>query len=129
MAGSVRSFLRTILVFLTLDLAWIYLVAYPEWSVMIQTIQDSVMIPQYAYAIATYVVLIYGLYVFAVQRVDKTNLIRDSVFYGGLYGLATYGTLHGTMLSLMTPWRLRVAALDLVWGTLLCIVTTYLANI
>lgn len=38
MAGSVRSFLRTILVFLTLDLAWIYLVAYPEWSVMIQTI-------------------------------------------------------------------------------------------
>ena len=60
------------------------------------------------------------------------NIVKDSIMYGGIFGLVAYATFDFTNHFMFEGWPLSVSIMDTVWGTVLSTLVTiiycYLAN-
>jgi uncharacterized membrane protein len=65
----------------------------------------------------TYVILIFGLNYFIIQR-------NRSVTDAALLGFVIYGTYEFTNMSLFKDWSMFTAIIDTTWGTILFALTT-----
>jgi len=97
------------------------------WDDQVRKIQGSP--PKYRMGVAMFaytvmVVVIFGL---AVTRVRKDHLLRDSLLWGGLTGLAMYGVFNGTNRAIFKNYSLEAFWTDMAWGVFLTITCTYVA--
>ena len=82
---------------------------------------------RYYSALIVYIALALGIIVLAVPQVRKDNwnvMIRDSIFYGGIFGITAYATFDFTMHFMFNEWDLMVSVMDTLWGGLLCSLAT-----
>jgi len=49
-----------------------------------------------------------------------SNSLRESIFYGFLFGLILYGVYNGTNYFLFEKYTKRVFIADLLWGIIVC---------
>lgn len=67
-------------------------------------------------AAGVYLFLALGIQFFATRPDDRL----ESLFRGALLGLCVYGVYEFTNLALVDGWPLRMALVDVAWGSLLC---------
>jgi uncharacterized membrane protein len=67
----------------------------------------------------TYILLIFGLNYFIIQR-------NKSVQDAALLGLIVYGVFELTNLALFKNWSILTVIIDTTWGTILFALTTYI---
>ena len=102
-------------VLLVLDLLWLRLVMGP----LFKTELGELMRPEPALVPAALFYLLYvaGIVVFAVMPgVAASSLLRAGVF-GAFLGLLAYGTYDLTNLATLKIWPVKVAILDMAWGS------------
>jgi uncharacterized membrane protein len=78
---------------------------------------------RYYSVLLVYICLALGIVFVSVPNIRTTSihtLILDSLRWGGLLGLASYGTIDFTMHFMFEGWDLGVAVMDTIWGTILC---------
>jgi uncharacterized membrane protein len=78
-------------------------------------------------AVLVYLLIPLGILLFALPQVSQTNLPWSSLFWGFLFGVVLYGIYDLTNLSMLAGWSLKLSLLDMLWGGLLCAITTSLA--
>jgi len=110
------QYLVSAIIFVVLD--GIYLNLIKEYfNSQIKKIQGSdIKINMIATGI-TYVILIFGLNYFIIQR-------NRSVTDAALLGFVIYGTYEFTNMSLFKDWSIFTAIIDTTWGTILFGLTT-----
>jgi uncharacterized membrane protein len=110
------QYLVSAIIFVVLD--GIYLNLIKEFfNNQIKKIQGSdIKINMIATGI-TYVILIFGLNYFIIQR-------NRSVSDAALFGFVIYGTYEFTNMSLFKDWSILTAIIDTTWGTILFGLTT-----
>ena len=108
----------TTVVFFIIDLIWIGGVAKNFYATTIgHMLRDSVYWPA---ALVFYCLYIGGIVIFVlIPALNNGFGIRRAALMGGLLGLFAYGTFELTALALLADWPLIVAAVDMLWGTLL----------
>ena len=67
-------------------------------------------------ALLVYVVLSIGIVIFA----PNTNFMLVNLISGLLFGFVIYGVYDLTNYSIMKDYSLKLAIVDITWGTLLC---------
>jgi len=103
--------------FLVLDMIWLGTVGRALYLPTIGPIMaERTNIPA---AAAFYVLYIAGIMFLAVQPGLKAQSLLVACGTGALLGLVAYGTYDLTNLSTLKSWTLKLALVDMAWGSVL----------
>jgi len=104
-------------VFLVLDLIWLSTVGRAlYWPTLGALMAERVNV---AAAVAFYLIYVAGILVFAVQPGLKAQSLLVACGMGAMFGFVAYATYDLTNLATLKAWSIKVALVDMAWGTLL----------
>jgi uncharacterized membrane protein len=120
-AGFFKLYGVALITFFAMDLLWLGVVARGFY----QTQMGHLMKPSvnWAAAVAFYLLFLVGLVVLVIWPAVERESFAHAVLLGALFGLVTYAAYDLTNLATLDafpPFPLKVALVDLVWGTVLC---------
>ena len=104
--------------FLVIDLVWLGVVARGFYQSQMGHLMRANV--NWAAAIVFYVVFVAGIVVLVVRPALEQESLALAVGLGALFGLVTYAAYDLTNLATLDGFPLRVALVDLTWGTVLC---------
>lgn len=83
--------------------------------------------PHIGAALVVYLLIPLGIVLFALPHVSREALPWSSLGWGFLYGVVLYGIYDFTNLAMLAGWSWKLSLLDILWGGVLCAVSTSLA--
>ncbi len=117
MKAHVTAYLATAAAFFPLDFLWLGLVAREFYrSRLGPLLLQPFNMPA---AVGFYAVYVVGIVIFAVAPALAAGSWRTALVYGGLFGFFCYATYDMTNLATLKGFPVSVAAVDIVWGTVL----------
>ena len=125
MTKYILSYVVTLIFFLAIDLVWLGWIARPLYVAEIGSLLRKE--PKLIAAATFYLMFAAGLMAFAVIPGLNANSATHAMLFGALLGLVAYGTYDLTNLAVLNGYTVRMAIVDLVWGTVLSGVTAALA--
>jgi uncharacterized membrane protein len=117
MTRYIATYIITLFSFVAIDLVWLMWLARPTYVAEMGNLLRKE--PQLFAAVAFYLLYAAGLMFFAVSPGLKSGSVTYALFLGAALGLVAYGTYDLTNLSVVEGFNLRIALIDLVWGTVL----------
>ena len=114
----IQKLLATAVIILVFDVIWLSQFGTHLFVPMVENIQSESFSVHYPSAIAAYVILIIGLYVFCIA--DNAPIWKCVLF-----GLVTYGLFDTTNMAIFKDYDYRIAMIDTIWGGVLCGTTGY----
>ena len=124
MGSYIKIYILAFIIFMGIDLVWLGILAKDFYRSQLGTfLKESYNMQA---ALLFYLVYIAGLIFFVVSRAIATGNWQYAVFAGMFYGFVTYSTYGITNYSTIKDWPTLVTIIDIVWGTVLCGVTSYL---
>jgi len=106
------------IIIIIVDSGFIYLISN-NFQKMIKKIQGSPLSIKVFPTIASYLILISSLYYFVIFK-------KGSLLDAFLLGFFIYGVYETTNMATFKDWNVYVGLIDLTWGGLLFLITTYL---
>ena len=88
---------------------------------------DGSLVVNKASAVLVYIALISGIHLFVIPR--SNGLALNALAWGAVYGLICYMTYDFTALAIMKGWTWRFAIIDVIWGGVLCAITSWVATL
>ena len=104
-----------------MDAVWLFM-NHTYHSKLFESIQHSSLQLRIIPAILIYVWMAVAVTFFAILP-SKSK--KQSMLYGGYIGLAMYGLYDLTNLATFTNWTYEMAITDMLWGTILCSISSY----
>jgi len=117
----------TLAIFFLVDMVWLGLVAKGFYRKHL----GAFLGPQVRWgaAILFYLLFIVGLLVFAVGPALLRGAPLHALLFGALFGLICYATYDLTNMATLKGWPLIVTVVDLLWGTVLGGVVSFLSSV
>jgi uncharacterized membrane protein len=115
------TYFTTLATFLAIDMLWLAWLARATYAAEMGDLvrkQPNVMA-----AAVFYLLYAAGLVFFAITPALKAGSVMQAAGLGAALGLVAYGTYDLTNLSVLNGFTLRIALLDLAWGTCLSAAT------
>ncbi|MEM6661306.1 MAG: DUF2177 family protein [Pseudomonadota bacterium] len=111
------SYVAALVLFILIDLIWIKTVMRPIFERSI----GSIMLPDphMGAALAFFVLYQAGLLYFAVIPAVEAEAWTTAAVHGALLGIIAYGTYETTNLATIKGWTMRMAFVDVAWGSTL----------
>ena len=117
-AGFFKVYGVALITFFAMDLLWLGVVARGFYH----THMGHLMKPSvnWAAAFTFYLLFLVGLVVLVILPAMERESFAHAVLLGALFGLVTYAAYDLTNLATLDGFPVKVALVDLVWGTVLC---------
>ena len=109
------AYAGTALVMLVLDLLWLGVVATPLYQQGIGHLMADE--PLIAAAVVFYALYPVGIVIFAVSPQTGGSSWGRTLAMAALFGFFAYATYDLTNLATLRDWPLRLALIDMAWGT------------
>jgi len=109
-------------VFLTLDLPMITLINKKMYQDQLNLINGSNTVNTSRVIISaaiTYLLLALGIYYFGVKQ--------KSFYNAAIFGVIVYGVYNFTNLATISKYGVKESMIDTAWGTILCVLVTFIA--
>lgn len=127
--GFLKLYGVAVVVFFVIDLTWLGVVARSFYQAQMgHLMRPSV---NWVAAVAFYLIFVLGIVVLSVMPAIERQSLTLAILLGGLLGLVTYAAYDLTNLATLEGFPLKVALVDMVWGTVLCATvsaTTFVAS-
>lgn len=117
MSPILLAYLIAIPLFVGIDMLWLLGPGRPFYVAELGAIMRAT--PNIPAAIAFYLIYAAGLVFFAVQGALASGNPTQALLHGALLGLMAYATYDLTNLAVMNGFTLKIAIIDMVWGSLL----------
>ncbi len=75
--------------------------------------------PNFAAAGAFYALYVTGLLIMVLIPAHQAQSVSHALLHGAVFGLVAYGTYDLTNLAVMKGFTLKIALIDMAWGTAL----------
>jgi uncharacterized membrane protein len=111
------AYVLALLVFVGIDLVWLMGVARSVYVEEMGALLRKQ--PMIGAAVAFYLLYIAGLMFFAIAPGLAAGAPLKAAMLGAALGLIAYGTYDFTNLAVIEGYTLRIALIDLAWGTFL----------
>ena len=115
MITILTSYVVTLVFFLGLDFVWLAWIAKPTYAAEMGGLLRQK--PNLVAAAAFYLLYAAGLTLFAVNPGLKADSVLQAMALGAALGLVAYGTYDLTNLAVLDGYRMRIALIDIAWGT------------
>ncbi len=113
-------------VFLALDMLWLLWLGRGFY---VSEIGDLLrQPPNLGAAIAFYLLYVTGLMIMVIWPAVEARSAMQALIFGGVLGLLAYGTYDLTNLAVMKGFTVKIATIDMIWGTLLTAATAGIAT-
>ena len=112
-----KLYATAIVVFFALDLSWLGVVAKKFYADQLGHLTRPDV--QWGAAILFYLIYVAAIIVLCVKPGLERDSVGRAVALGALFGLAAYAAFDLTSLALLKDFPLKVAVVDLAWGTVL----------
>lgn len=122
-----KTYFTTLIIFFAVDLIWLGLIAKRLYRHYIGYLLASS--PNWVAAIVFYSIYIVGLVYFAISPGLEKNNIYHSLKAGMFFGFITYATYDLTNLATIKNWPLEITIIDLIWGTFLCGIVSFVSHL
>jgi uncharacterized membrane protein len=119
-----KLYICTLLAFFVIDMVWLAVVARGFYQKHLGFLLRTD--PNWTAAILFYLLFVLGVLVFVVVPSLQADSIKKVLIMGALFGLITYATYDLTNLATVKDWPLIVVAVDMLWGTILATLVSYL---
>jgi uncharacterized membrane protein len=117
-SGLFKLYAVALSTFLVIDLVWLGLIARSFYQTHLGHLMRSDV--NWVAAALFYLLFVAGIVVFVVwPAIERESLLR-ALSLGALFGLVTYAAYDLTSLAVMEGFPLKIALVDLLWGTALC---------
>lgn len=110
------TYLSTAAVMVLIDLVWLGLIAKPMYQQGIGHLMAEK--PNIAAAIGFYLLFPIGLMIFAILPEAADRRWQQTAICGALFGLFAYATYDLTNLATLKNYPIKLALIDIFWGTL-----------
>ena len=117
----------TLAVFFVIDMIWLGAVAKGFYRRHLGPLMSAKV--NWLPAILFYLLFIVGLLIFAVHPALAAGNPLQALYLGALLGLISYATYDLTNLATLKDWPVVVTVVDLIWGTVLGGVVSYVSTI
>lgn len=124
-----KSIIITGLSLLILDALWLGVIAKPLYLNQLGAVarfENGSLQALWLPALLVYIALIAGIVVFVLPKAQGDLLW--GLIYGGLFGLITYAIYDFTNLAVLKDWSLMISIIDVIWGTILCSISSAFAT-
>lgn len=112
-----KLYAGAIVVFFAIDLTWLGVVAKKFYAEQMGHLTRPDV--QWGPAILFYLIYVAAIVVLCVKPGLERDSIGRAAALGALFGLAAYAAFDLTSLALLKDFPLKVAVVDLIWGTVL----------
>ena len=129
LAAFFKLYLVALVTFFIVDLIWLGVVARGFYQTQMGHLMKAAV--NWPAAVVFYLVFLVGLIVLVVWPAVEQQSLTRAITLGALFGLVTYAAYDLTNLATLEGFPLKVAMVDMVWGTVLCATisaVTYLAS-
>lgn len=124
----ITLFLVTIISVFIMDMIWLGMIAkniYAQNIGMLLRKSGDAMTPIWWSAVVVYVCITLGILFFVLPKAQGDYFLALS---GGIiFGLVTYGIYDFTNYSILANWPLKITFIDLIWGIVLCGLSSLIA--
>jgi uncharacterized membrane protein len=127
---SIKIYLILIPLFLFMDYLWLGKIMggfYKQELGLMARRAGEDLDPLIWAASIVYLLIPLGIILFALPHVSQANLPVSSLFWGFIYGVVLYGIYDMTNLAMLAGWSLKLSMIDMLWGGMICAVSTSLA--
>lgn len=113
----IYAYLLALVVFVVIDLIWLGFIARDFYFSELR----ALMAPQFNMVAAGAFYMLYpaGVVIFAAMPGIEAQSVVKAVVLGSLLGLLAYGTYDLTNLATVKGWPVRMAIVDIAWGSIL----------
>jgi uncharacterized membrane protein len=115
------------IVFLIIDAIWLGIISKNLYKKELGHLMSKK--PNFIAAGLFYLLFLVGLVYFVINPSIINNDLPKLFISSGLFGLITYATYDLTNLATLKDWPLKITIIDLIWGTTLSILVSYLTFI
>ncbi len=120
------AFIACLVIFLGLDMIWLLWLGRPYYVNEIGPLLRAQ--PNLTAALAFYLVYAAGLTFFAIMPGLKAASPFMALGYGAIFGFVAYATYDLTNLAVMSGFTMRIALIDMAWGSVLSATTAWLTS-
>ena len=120
-----KLYLATLAAFFVIDMLWLGLIARTFYRKYLGSLMTSNV--NWLAAFLFYLLFIVGILVFVVLPGLEAGSLRTTLIRAALFGLITYATYDLTNLATLKDWPLTVTIVDLIWGTVLSTLVSYVS--
>ena len=117
------SYLLTFIVFLTVDMLWLGIIAKNLYQKYLGDILSDKV--NWIAAFVFYLLYIAGISIFVVYPAINKGSVFNAIFMGALFGIFTYATYDLTNLATLKGWPLPIVFNDIVWGAVLSAIVSF----
>lgn len=125
---TIFLFLITIVTVFVFDMIWLGALAKQFYANQIgQLLRKSgnAIAPIWPSAVMVYVFIALGIIYFVLPKAQGSY--ANALIAGAVFGAVTYGIYDFTNHAILANWPLTMTIVDLIWGTVLCSVTSMVA--
>ncbi len=120
-----KNYFITFIIFLVIDFIWLGAVARNLYRDQLGFLmKDNFNMPA---AFLFYILFTLGIVFFVLNRALAISSWQYALFAGMFFGLITYSTYDLTNLATIKDWPLTITVIDLIWGTFLGGLTSFLS--
>jgi uncharacterized membrane protein len=119
MINQIKLFLIGLILIIILDAIWLKLVMGNIFTKEIGNISKPLNI---YVALLVWSVMVIGILIFVLPQ-------SNPLIYGALFGFILYAVYDLTNFATLQAWTIKFLIIDIVWGTFLCGVTSYLLSL
>ncbi len=116
-----RRVALTTAVFLAMDFVWLGLLMpgfYKAELGALARVSGPDFAPIWWSAVAVYACLVAGIVVFVLPQAEGRP--ARALVLGAVLGIVTYGTYDFTAYAVLAGWSLRMTVIDVLWGAVIC---------
>jgi uncharacterized membrane protein len=118
LSSLLKLYLIALPTFLVIDLLWLGLIARSFYQSQLGHLMRANV--NWAAAVVFYLVFVAGIVVLVVWPAIERDSLAWALTLGALFGLTTYAAYDLTNLAVLEGFPLKIAIVDLLWGTVLC---------
>ena len=117
MGFSFTAYISTVVLFLAIDAVWLGVIARGFYRDQLGHLMLES--PNLSIAALFYLFYAVAIVVLVVMPALKSGIWWHAALYGGILGLAAYGTYDITNMATLKDWPISMSIVDMVWGTVL----------
>lgn len=122
-----KMYIIAFIVFLVIDAIWLLFISKNLYKKEIGHLMADK--PKLIAALIFYLVFLVGLVYFVINPGIESKDIAKLLFSAALFGFITYATYDLTNLATLKEWPLKITIIDLMWGTSLSTIVSYITYI
>lgn len=123
-----KDLLKILIIVLILDYIWISKYMGKLFGKLVKKMTKKKMKVNLKAAVLAYICMVLGLRYLGLPNIKDNNIANDSLFYGTLLGLLSFGVFDFTNKAVFSDYSWDVVYVDIAWGCFLNIATLYLTK-